>query len=276
MIGVFDSGYGGLTVLGPLLKRLPQYSYLYLGDTGRAPYGGRSPETLLAYSRQAVDFLFARGVRLILVACNTVSATALRPLQEEYLRRPGVTDKKILGVVFPLVEKAVRVSKSGRIGVVGTRATVESGAYERELKKLQPGATIVQQACPLLVPFIEEGWHEKPEARSILRKYLRSLKTHNLDTLILGCTHYPLMHRDFERTMGKRVEVFDTGSVVAESLADYLERHPEIEKSLMREAIPQRIFLTTGNAERFKELGSRFLRQAMGEVKAVKLRGRQG
>jgi glutamate racemase len=269
MIGVFDSGYGGLTVLGPLLKRLPQYSYLYLGDTGRAPYGGRSPETLLAYSRQAVDFLFAQGVRLILVACNTVSATALRPLQEEYLRGPGVTDKKILGVVFPLVEKAAAVSKSGRIGVVGTSATVASGAYERELKKLRPGATIAQQACPLLVPFIEEGWHEKPEARSILRKYLRSLKTHNLDTLILGCTHYPLMHRDFERNMGKNVTVFDTGPTVADSLVDYLKRHPEIEKPLKKAEAPQRIFMTTGDPERFRELGSRFLGQPITTVKTV-------
>lgn len=271
MIAVFDSGYGGLTVFKELVKRLPSYDYLYLGDSARAPYGGHDAETLQRYAREAVEALFAQGATLIVIACNTVSAVALRELQEEYLRAPGVTDKKILGVIFPLVEKAVEVSRHGRIGVVGTQATVASRAYERELKKLRPEATIAQQACPLLVPFIEEGWHEKPEARSVLRKYLRPLKTHNLDTLILGCTHYPLMHGDFVRMMGKTTHVFDTGPTVAESLADYLERHPEIEQRLSRNVVPVRRFLTTGDPERFRALGSRFLGQPMGAVETVKL-----
>lgn len=272
MIGVFDSGYGGLTVLKALQDRLPQYNYLYLGDNARAPYGARSPETILQYSREAVDFLFAQGARLIVVACNTVSAVALRQLQEEYLRAPGVTDRKILGVIFPLAEEAVRQANGGVIGVVGTTATVESKAYEREIQKVAPASKIVHQACPLLVPFIEEGWDQKPEAMRVLRKYVRSLKNAHVDLLILGCTHYPLMHRQFERAMGQRVNVMDTGPTVAESLADYLHRHPEIEKPLSGQT-GQRVYMTTGDPKRFQELGSRFLGVSIREVRKVALGG---
>jgi glutamate racemase len=274
MIGVFDSGYGGLTVLKELLRQLPQYDYIYLGDNGRAPYGGHDAETILSFSRQAVEHLFSQEVKLIVVACNTVSAVALRALQEEYIVKPQRKDRNILGELFPLIEKAVKLSKTKRIGVVGTRATVASEAYVHELKKIAPEGQIVQQACPLLVPFIEEGWDQKPEAKMILKKYLRPLKSHNLDTLILGCTHYPLMHAAFQRIMGKNVHVLDTGPTVAKSLADYLERHPEIENGLSKRTTEQGTkcrFLTTGDPERFRELGSRFLGQRIGEVERIVL-----
>lgn len=273
MIGVFDSGFGGLTVLKELLKKLPQYEYLYLGDNARAPYGEHSPEAILQFSREAVDFLFRKGCRLILVACNTVSAVALRTLQQDYLRTPNVTDKKILGVIFPLTEKVAETSKNGRVGVVGTRATVDSEAYVHEFKKLRADLKIYQKACPLLVPLIEEGWQGKPEARMILKKYLISLKTCNLDTLILGCTHYPLMHRDFVRIMGKNVNVLNTGDTVAESLIDYLSRHLEIEKLLKNgeKGKGKRLYFTTGEPKRFQELGARFLGQAMREVEKISL-----
>jgi glutamate racemase len=271
MIGVFDSGFGGLTVLKELLKKLPQYEYLYLGDNARAPYGEHSPEAILQFSREAVDFLFGKGCRLILVACNTVSAVALRTLQEDYLRAPEVMDKKILGVIFPLAEKVAEISKTGRVGVVGTRATVDSEAYVHEFKKLRPNLKIHQKACPLLVPLIEEGWQDKPEARMILKKYLISLKTCNLDTLILGCTHYPLMQRDFARIMGKNINVLNTGATVAESLMDYLARHPEIEKLLKKgvKGKEKRLYFTTGETERFQKLGARFLGQAMHKVEKI-------
>jgi len=273
MIGVFDSGFGGLTVLKELLKKLPHYEYLYLGDNARAPYGEHAPEAILQFSREAIDFLFGKGCRLILVACNTVSAVALRTLQQDYLRKPKITDKKILGVIRPLAEKVAGISKTGRVGVVGTRATVSSEAYVHEFKKLRPDLEIYQKACPLLAPLIEEGWQGKPEARMILKKYLISLKTCNLDTLILGCTHYPLMHRDFVRIMGKNVNVLDTGATVAESLIDYLKRHPEIEKVLKKgvKGKEKRFYFTTGEPERFQELGARFLGQAMQKVEKVKL-----
>ncbi|HCW32423.1 MAG: glutamate racemase, glutamate racemase [Candidatus Peregrinibacteria bacterium GW2011_GWE2_39_6] len=271
MIGIFDSGYGGLTVLKALASKLPQYKYLYLGDSARAPYGGHDKETILTYSRQAVDFLFGRGVRLIIMACNTVSAVALRQLQEDYLRQPQITDKKILGVIFPLAEKAVKISKNGNFGIVGTRATINSEAYNHELKKLRPGSKIYAQACPLLVPFIEEGWEQKPEAKMILRKYLRPLKSCHIDTLILGCTHYPLMQKQFRQVMNKQVAIPDTGLVVASSLENYLKRHPEIEKILTQNLQGKIHFMTTGDVDKFKNLGSRFFGKPITEVEKVQM-----
>lgn len=258
MIGVFDSGYGGLTILKELLKALPEYDYLYLGDNARTPYGNRSKETVTQFTDEAVRFLFEAGARLIIVACYTASSLALRALQEKYLRNPKskYRDRKILGVIRPVVEAAAQGSRFRRIGVVGTRATIASKAFEIELKNQSQKLTVVSQACPLLVPLIEEHWHTKPEALMILRKYLRPLKSHNVDTLILGCTHYPLMLRDFQRMMGKRVQVLDSGKMVAQSLKAYLKRHPEIEKQLTRKG--GRKFCTTDDPKRFLEFTKTF------------------
>lgn len=270
MIGVFDSGYGGLTVLKDLLKELPQYDYLYLGDNSRAPYGNHSPETIARFSEQAIEYLFRQGCPLIIIACNTAS-TALRPLQEKYLRKPKITDRKILGVIRPVVEAAVlATSPNQQIGVVGTRATIQSKSYETELKHLGAKALKVYgQACPLLVPLVEEHWYKKPETRMILKKYLLPLKSCNIDTLILGCTHYPFLYREFCRIMGKKVRVLKTGEIVAASLKDYLKRHSEIETLLTRKS--RRFFLTTDDSERFKKLGSEFLQQPLREVKKINL-----
>lgn len=258
MIGVFDSGYGGLTILKEILKALPEYNYLYLGDNARTPYGNRSKEIITQFTDEAVRFLFDQGARLIIVACYTASALALRELQKKYLRNPKskYCDRKILGVIRPVTEQAVHESKSGRIGVVGTRGTIASKSFEVELKHQKSGVAVVTQACPLLVPLIEEHWHTKPETRMILRKYLRPVKNHNIDTLILGCTHYPLMLDDFKRMMGKRTRVLDSGKIVAVSLKDYLSRHPEIERQLERDG--KRIFCTTDNPERFREFTKTF------------------
>jgi len=258
MIGFFDSGYGGLTVAKEIIKTLPQYDYLYFGDNERAPYGGRSKERITTFTDEIVQFLFEKGARLVIIACFTSSALALRELQEKYLRNPNskYRDRKILGVIKPVVEAAANASKTGRIGVVGTRATVDSNTFEVELKAQKNGLTITQQACPLLVPFIEEHWHKKPEALSILKKYLRPMKSHNVDTLILGCTHYQLMLKDFERIMGRRVKVLNPGKIVAESLVEYLARHPEIETQISRGG--KRQFFTSGNAEKFGEFMKSF------------------
>jgi len=220
MIALFDSGIGGLTVLKPVLKALPEYDYLYLGDSGRSPYGGRSPEVIKRFAEEAVEYLFGRGVTLIIFACNTASAAALRHVQQKYLKGAKEKDRKILGVLIPVAEEVAKTTKTGRVGVVGTKATVESKSYDTEIHKLNPKIKVYSQSCPLLVPFIEEGWHEKPEAKSILRKYLKPLKSCNVDALILGCTHYPMMHKQFQEFMGKKVKVFDTGSIVAEKLKD--------------------------------------------------------
>jgi len=256
MIGVFDSGFGGLAILKEVAKTLPEYDYLYLGDSARTPYGNRSKETVTKFTEEAVDYLFEKGCRLVLVACHTASSDALCYLQKNHLRKPKVKNRKILGVTIPLAEKAVQVTRHGRIGVTGTRGTIKSRSFEIELKKLKPKIVVTSQACPLLVPLIEENYHNKPEAKMILKKYLRPLKSANVDTLILGCTHYPLMWRGFQRVMGKNCKVLHSGKVVAESLQNYLTRHPEIEKLLSKKE--QRKFLTTDNAERFEEVGREF------------------
>lgn len=273
MIGVFDSGYGGLTILKDLLGELPEYDYMYLGDNARAPYGNRGTETLILFAEQAVEYLFDQGCSLIVIACNTASSNVLRHLQEKYLRKPDVKNRKILGVIKPQVEAAVKASKSGRIGVVGTRSTIESRSFDIELKHLRPEVKVAKQACPLLVPLIEEHWHNKPETRIILRKYLHSLKTQNVDTLVLACTHYPFLYRDFCRIMGKNVQVLNPGPIVAESLKDYLQRHPEIEKELTKKK--RRVYLTTNDPEKFQKMGSEFLEHRLQDVRHVELSGKK-
>lgn len=256
MIGIFDSGFGGMTVFKAIKKALPHYDYVYLGDSLRAPYGGRSQDMIYKFTEQAVDFLFKSGCGLVILACNTASSEALRLLQQEWLPK-HYPAKRILGVIRPVVEAAVKASRFGKIGVIGTKATVESRAYERELKHLNPRLQIVQQAAPLLVPLIEEGWLKQTETRMILKKYLRPLKNSQIDTLILGCTHYPLLMKDIERICGKRIKVLDAPKIVAEKLADYLNRHPEIKNRLSNSGRTK--YLTTNSPAHFDELGGKFL-----------------
>ncbi|MDO8569810.1 MAG: glutamate racemase [bacterium] len=265
MIGIFDSGFGGLTVFKEIKKALPNYSYLYLGDNLRAPYGDRSQEVIYQYAEEAVDFLFKQGCELIILACNTASAEALKKLQQEWLPRHA-PEKRILGVIRPLAEEAIKASRFGRIGVIGTKATVESKAYQRELKALNPGLKIFQQAAPLLVPLIEEGWLKTTATRMILKKYLRPLKDSQIDTLILGCTHYPLLMKEFKQIVGQRIKVLDAPKIVAVKLIDYLQRHPEIEQKLGKQKTVR--YLTTGSLEQFNHLASKFLGT---EVKAEKV-----
>ncbi len=250
MIALFDSGYGGLTVLKPIMELLPDYDYLYLGDSARAPYGNHDTETIIRFCEEATEFLFNQGATLIIFACNTASSTALRHVQAKYLKGDKEKDRKILGVLIPVAEQSLKISKNKKIGVIGTRATINSAAYEREINKIDPDAKVFSTACPLLVPLIEEDWHKKPEATSILKKYLRPLKTTNIDTLILGCTHYPLMIKDIKRIMGKKVKVLPSGEATANSLKNYLARHPEIEAKLGRKG--SKTFLTTDDPQRFK------------------------
>lgn len=264
MIGIFDSGFGGLTVFKEIKKALPQYDYIYLGDSLRAPYGGRSQEMIYRFTQQAVDFLFKQGCELVILACNTASSEALRKLQQEWLpaHYPSASlgqapECRILGVIRPLAEEAIKASRFGRIGVVGTKATVQSRAYEKELKHLKKEVKVYQQSAPLLVPLIEEGWLDKPETRMIVKKYLRPLKDAQIDTLILGCTHYPLLMKEFKRISGKRVNVLNAPKIVADKLVDYLNRHPEIESKLSRGGKIR--YLNTNSPEHFDELGSKFL-----------------
>ena len=268
MIGVFDSGFGGLTILKAFLAELPDYDFIYLGDNARTPYGNKSLSVIYEYTRQAVDFLFRGGSRLVILACNTASAKALRKIQQEWLP-VYYPDRRVLGVAIPLSEAAVEASRYGRIGVIGTRATIESKVFEQELRKLEPSLKIYGQPCPLLVPLVEENWVGKPETNMILKKYLRPLKSKNIDTLLLGCTHYPFLKKPIERIMGKNCHVLDAPGVVAHKLLDYLKRHPEIEADLTKSA--QRIFFTTDDSERFRDLGEKFLGQKIRRVQTVAL-----
>ena len=233
MIGIFDSGLGGLTVVKSILKILPQYQIMYLGDTARLPYGNRSRELIYIFTKEAIDYLFKQGCTMIIIACNTSSAQVLRKIQQEYLPKfyPG---KKVLGVVRPLSEEAARVTKNNRVGVIGTRGTIASGAYIRELEAQNSRIKVFQNACPLLVPLIEEGWLEKTETKKMLRLYLKPLKDKKIDTLILGCTHYQIVFSQIVKIASKRVCVLNPGDTVAKSLQNYLGRHPEIEKNLVK------------------------------------------
>ncbi|MBD3328214.1 glutamate racemase [Candidatus Peregrinibacteria bacterium] len=267
MIGVFDSGFGGLTVLKELTKVLPEYDYMYLGDSARAPYGNHSHDSVLRFTREGIDFLLEKGCKLIIIACNTASALVLKEIQEDYLRKPGITDKKILGVLRPLAEYAGANSIS--IGVIGTRGTVNSKSYKTEIQKIAPNAEVYQRACPLLVPLIEEDYANKPETISILKKYLKPLKSYNVDTLILGCTHYPVLLKKIKKIMGKRVKVPNPGLIVAKSLEEYLERHKEISELLTKKGTRQ--YLTTDSEDRFFQIGYKFYPLKKEDIIRVKI-----
>lgn len=278
MIGIFDSGFGGLTILKGFLNKLPEYDYIYLGDNARAPYGSKSQDAIYGYTRQAVDFLFKNGCRLVIVACNTASAKALRKIQQEWLVKNNPVGR-VLGVVIPVVEEAVEIEgeiyesrlqfQRGRVGVIGTKATIESEVYEVEIKKLKKDIEIYSHACPLLVPLIEEGWIKKKETKMILKKYLRPLKEKRIDTLILGCTHYPFLINDIKRIMGKNCKVLNSPKIVAEKLNDYLSRHPEIESKLSKNK--KRIYYTTDDPQKFKQFSKKFLGENIKRVEKIEL-----
>jgi glutamate racemase len=256
MIGVFDSGFGGLVVLKEFLKLLPAYDYLYLGDNARIPYGTRSDEVVYRFTHQAVDYLFRQGCILIILACHTASSKALRRIQQEYLATHH-PDCRVLGVVIPTVEEALARSRQGRIGVIGTEGTVTSNSFRIELKKLEPAIQVFQQACPLLVPIIEAGEQHWMGTDLILKKYLDPLIQAQVDTLILGCTHYSIVKPQIKAIMGNQLRIICSGEVAAAKLADYLRRHPEIETRLSRQG--HRRYLTTDLTPSFQKLASLFM-----------------
>jgi glutamate racemase len=254
-IGVFDSGFGGLNTLRHLVAKLPAYDYLYLADSARAPYGPRTPDEIYAFSKQALDFLFARGAEIVIFACNTASSDALHLIQTQFLpvAYPG---KKVLGVLIPLSEVAVGTTRNKKVGVLATTGTVRSGAFLREIGKLDLSVEIFQQAAPLLVPLIEAGEYQSANIDNTLEVYLRPLIGNGVDTIVLGCTHYDFLKGKIERITGPDIRIVSEGAIVAEKFADYLRRHPEIEGELARAG--KRDFYTTGGVERFDTLGSAF------------------
>lgn len=225
MIGIFDSGIGGLTVVQALMEQLPGYDIIYFGDTARTPYGTKSPETVIKYSLENTDFLLNQGAKIIVTACNTASSVAIPSLAEKY-------DIPIFEVITPAVELSIKTSLNDRVGVIGTRATIKSGIYEKKIKALNPEAKVYSAACPLLVPLVEEGWLKKPETVMIVKKYLHPLKVRQLDTLILGCTHYPLLKNIIQRKIGKQVNIIDSSGGIAKVVKSFLEKHTEIDNLL--------------------------------------------
>jgi len=240
--------------LSYIVKTLPQYDYIYLGDTARTPYGTRSSETVFNFTRQAVEFLFKNGCWLIILACNTASSEALRRIQQEYLAR-HYPKRRVLGVIIPAAEEAAKISKKC-VGVVATEGSVKSGTFVKELKKIKPELKIFQQACPLLVPIVEAGEENSPAAELILKNYLFPLIKKRIDTLILGCTHYGVLEQKIKKMVGKKVEVVNEGKIVAEKLKDYLARHPEIKQKLGKNSKIK--FYTTDLTDKFRMLGSKF------------------
>lgn len=219
-IGVFDSGLGGLSVLKYLLRIMPEHNYIYLGDTARLPYGGRSAKLIYEYSKEALDFLFSKDCDLIVVACNTVSALALDRLKKEYLKKK-YPKKEIFGVIEPLVELSITKKK---IAVIGTKATIKSETYKNRIQELNPKLEVFSQSAPLLVPLIEEGFSKNVVTKKILKRYLRPLKSSAPDILILACTHYPFLLKEFRRQMGKNCLVPDPGEVVAVDIKNRVEK----------------------------------------------------
>lgn len=268
IIGVFDSGLGGLTVLKKLLVQLPNYNYLYLGDSARVPYGNKTQTLIFEYTRQAVDYLFRHGCRLVIIACNTASSQALRRLQQTWLPQ-NYPDRRILGVIKPLAEAAAEHESDKRIGIIGTEATIRSGAYEREIKAINPHLKIINQSAPLLVPLIEEGWTDQPETIKILNTYLKPLTEKKINTLILACTHYPFLQNKIKKIIGGKIWVPDTGELIALSLKDYLNRHPELK--IIKTKHPTLKFLTTDNPDRFVKLGGKFLGRVISNASKINL-----
>lgn len=267
MLGIFDSGIGGLTVVKSIFEILPQYQIMYLGDTARLPYGSRSADLIYKFTVEGIDFLFQRGCHLIILACNTSSAQALRKIQQEYLPA-HYSKKRVLGVIRPLAEEAARVTTNNRVGVIGTAGTMQSEAYIRELRAQNSNIKVFQQPCPLFVPLIEEGWARRAETRKIAKYYLRPLKLSKIDTLILGCTHYETLFSLIQEIIGRRAQVLKSGEIIAQSLRDYLQKHIDIESKLIRGENHK--YLVTDITSSFLQNSRRFLGREI-ELEKVKL-----
>ena len=249
-IGIFDSGYGGLTVFKEIVAKLPQYDYIYFGDNARAPYGIRSFDTIYKYTLECVQHLFDRGCHLVILACNTASAKALRSIQQQDLPVYG-PGYRVLGVIRPTTEIIGALTSTGQVGIMATQGTVQSQSYVLEINKFFPEVKVFQQACPMWVPLIENNEHDSPGADYFVEKYIRELlqQSDQIDTITLGCTHYPLMMNKIRQFVPNNIRLLAQGEIVAERLVDYLKRHPEIETLCSKQATCQ--FFTTETPEEF-------------------------
>jgi len=260
-IGIFDSGIGGLTVARALYERLPHESTIYFGDTARVPYGPKSPDTVKRYSLEILHWLLNQGVKAVVVACNTSTAHALRALQE-------ASPVPVLGVIKPGARAAIAEGAGGPIGVIGTTGTIASDAYKRAIQALAPGVPVVQRPCPLLVPLVEEGWFEHPATELVAGEYLRELRSACVRSLVLGCTHYPLLKPLLQRIMGPEVKLIDSGQATAAALETIL-----IDKALEAPGggTPTHRFVVSDDEARFRQVGARFIGERLGTAEVVPL-----
>ncbi len=257
-IGVFDSGYGGLTVLKDLQQKLPEYDFIYIGDNARTPYGTRSFETVYQYTLQAVKTFFELGCELVIIACNTASAKALRSIQQKDL--PTLDpNRRVLGVIRPSTEAIGEITQSKHVGVFATPGTVQSESYAIEIGKFHPDVTVVQEACPLWVPLIENNQFDNEGGRYFVKYHIENLleRDKKIDTVILGCTHYPILKPIIEEYMPPHISVLSQGSIVADSLSDYLERHPEIDVACSKNGTS--LYFTTEDPMDFSSKATVFL-----------------
>lgn len=267
-IGVFDSGYGGLTVLKEIISKLPQYDYLYLGDNARAPYGNRSFDTVYHYTLQAVQWFFEQGCSLVILACNTASAKALRTIQQNDLPRIAPA-KRVLGVIRPTAEVIGTYSETKNVGILATNGTVASDSYPIEIAKFYPDINVYQEACPMWVPLVENNEHLSNGAEYFVKKNLQNIfeKGETIDVLLLACTHYPLLKEKIEEYLPVGVKLLSQGEIVAESLADYLQRHPELETLCSKSGARQ--FFTTDSTEDFDNHAAIFFGEPVQSKHAV-------
>jgi len=260
-IGIFDSGYGGLTIFKKILEQLPEYDYIYLGDNARAPYGTRSFEIVYQFTRQAVLRLFSEGCPLVILACNTASAKSLRTIQQNDLTASDDPSRRVLGVIRPTVEALGSMSHTRHIGVMATSGTISSESYTMEIAKLFPDITVVGEACPMWVPLVENLEHDSEGADYFVRKNISHLFAADplIDTIVPACTHYPLLEPKIRQYLPEGVALFSQGDCVASGLRDYLQRHPEMDARLSRNS--SACFLTTESATKFSETASLLLKQ---------------
>lgn len=261
-IGVFDSGYGGLTVLKEIIAELPQYEYIYLGDNARTPYGNRGFDTIHAYTLECVQKLFDMGCPLVILACNTASAKALRTIQQQDLPKIA-PDKRVLGVIRPTTEMVGTITQTGEVGILATNGTVASESYPIEIKKFFPHVQTYQLACPMWVPLVENNEHENAGADFFVKEYIDKILSYspNIDTLVLGCTHYPLLMKKIKQYLPGGIAVLSQGKLVGHSLKDYLKRHPEMESRLSRN--DNRRFFTTDDPAIFDRMAEIFFGKAV-------------
>lgn len=269
-IGVFDSGYGGLTILDKIKEHMPEYDYIYLGDNARTPYGPRSFEVVYEFTLQAVKKLFELGCPLVILACNTASAKALRSIQQKNL--PDIdSTRRVLGVIRPTAECIGELTHSRHVGILATSGTIKSESYTLEIKKLYPDITIIGEACPMWVPLVENNEYNSKGADYFIEKNINNLlkKDPEIDTIILGCTHYPLLFKKIAQFTPKHIQIVAQGEYVAHSLKDYLRRHPEIDERCTKNRTCR--FLTTESKSKFEESASIFLQQEKINVESISL-----